>query len=133
MVRNRSLETSDYYPLSQTPLRYLLAEHIDLLRDTDVISVSSDDTSVTVVIEEAQVMVGTNRLMIMFDAKNCNSSSGPSPIRRGSIPLSLSTISIRRKSPLKFGQGEVEGIHLNICQQAQDEMHRITDTCAPRN
>ena len=70
VVRNRSLETSDYYPLSQTPLRYLLAEHIDLLRDTDVISVSSDYTSVTVVIEEAQVMVGTNRLMIMFDAKN---------------------------------------------------------------
>jgi outer membrane lipoprotein-sorting protein len=69
VVRDRSLETSDYYPLSQTPLRYLLAEHIDLLRDTDVISVSADDTFITVVIEETQVMVGTNRLMIMFDAK----------------------------------------------------------------
>jgi outer membrane lipoprotein-sorting protein len=70
VVRDRSLETSDFYPLSQTPLRYLLADHIDLLRDTDVISVSADDTFVTVVIEETQVMVGTNRLMIMFDAKN---------------------------------------------------------------
>jgi outer membrane lipoprotein-sorting protein len=70
VVRDRSLETSDYFPLSQTPLRYLLAEHIDLLRDTDVISVSADDTFVTVVIEETQVMVGTNKLMIMFDAKN---------------------------------------------------------------
>jgi outer membrane lipoprotein-sorting protein len=70
VVRDRSLETSDYYPLSQTPLRYLLADHIDLLRDTDVISVSADDTFVTVVIEETQVMVGTNKLMIMFDAKN---------------------------------------------------------------
>jgi outer membrane lipoprotein-sorting protein len=70
VVRDRSLETSDYYPLSQTPLRYLLADHIDLLRDTDVISVSADDTFATVVIEETQVMVGTNRLMIMFDAKN---------------------------------------------------------------
>jgi outer membrane lipoprotein-sorting protein len=69
LVRDRSLETSDYYPLSQTPLRYLLADRIDLLRDTDVISVSADDTFVTVVIEETQVMVGTNRLMIMFDAK----------------------------------------------------------------
>jgi outer membrane lipoprotein-sorting protein len=69
VVRDRSLETSDFYPLSQTPLRYLLADHIDLLRDTDVISVSSDDTFVTVVIEETQVMVGTSRLMIMFDAK----------------------------------------------------------------
>ena len=69
VVRDRSLETADYYPLSQTPLRYLLADRIDLLRDTDVISVSMDDTFVTVVIEETQVMVGTNRLMIMFDAK----------------------------------------------------------------
>jgi outer membrane lipoprotein-sorting protein len=70
VVRDRSLETTEYYPLSQTPLRYLLAEHIDLLRDTDVISVSADDTFVTVVIEETQVVTGTNRLMIMFDAKN---------------------------------------------------------------
>ncbi|HXX04130.1 MAG TPA: outer-membrane lipoprotein carrier protein LolA [Xanthobacteraceae bacterium] len=70
VVRDHSLETSDYYPLSQTPLRYLLADRIDLLRDTDVISVSADDTFITVVIEETQVMVGTNRLMIMFDAKN---------------------------------------------------------------
>ena len=69
VVRDRSLETHDFYPLSQTPLRYLLADHIDLLRDTDVISVSADDTFVTVVIEETQVMVGTSRLMIMFDAK----------------------------------------------------------------
>ncbi len=70
VVRDRSLETADFYPLSQTPLRYLLADHIDLLRDTDVLSVSADDTFVTVVIEETQVMSGTNRLMIMFDAKN---------------------------------------------------------------
>jgi outer membrane lipoprotein-sorting protein len=70
VVRDRSLETTEYYPLSQTPLRYLLAEHIDLLRDTDVISVSADDTFVTVVIEETQVVTGTSRLMIMFDAKN---------------------------------------------------------------
>ena len=69
VVRDRSLETSDFYPLSQTPLRYLLADRIDLLRDTDVVSVSADDTFVTVVIEETQVMVGTSRLMIMFDAK----------------------------------------------------------------
>ncbi|MGD0420112.1 MAG: outer membrane lipoprotein carrier protein LolA [Xanthobacteraceae bacterium] len=70
VVRDRSLETTDFYPLSQTPLRYLLADRIDLLRDTDVVSVSADDTFITVVIEETQVMVGTNRLMIMFDVKN---------------------------------------------------------------
>jgi|SRR5579883_2271092 outer membrane lipoprotein-sorting protein len=69
MVHDRALDTSDYYPLSQTPLRYLLADRIDLLRDTNVVGVSADDNFITVVIEETQVMAGTNRLMIMFDAK----------------------------------------------------------------
>jgi outer membrane lipoprotein-sorting protein len=68
-VRNRDLLTQDLWPLSQTPLRYLLADHINLLRDTDVVSVSSDDKFITVVIEEKQVMIGTSRLMVMFDAK----------------------------------------------------------------
>jgi outer membrane lipoprotein-sorting protein len=70
IVRDRKLATQDLYPLSQTPLRYLLADHIDLMRDTNVVSVSSDDTFVTVVIEEKVLAIGTNRLMIMFDAKN---------------------------------------------------------------
>ena len=70
VVRDRKLATQDLYPLSQTPLRYLLADHIDLLRDTDVVSVSSDDTFITVAIEEKQPLVGTSRLMMMFDAKD---------------------------------------------------------------
>jgi outer membrane lipoprotein-sorting protein len=70
VVRDRNLATQDLYPLSQTPLRYLLADRIDLQRDTDVVSVSSDDTFVTVVIQEKQLVVGTSRLMIMFDAKD---------------------------------------------------------------
>ena len=61
VVRDRKLATQDLYPLSQTPLRYLLADRIDLLRDTDVVSVASDNSFVTVV---------TDRLMIMFDAKD---------------------------------------------------------------
>ena len=70
VVRNRDLDTQDLWRLSQTPLRYLLADHIDFLHDTDVISVSTDEKFATVVIEESQIMVGTSRLMIMFDAKD---------------------------------------------------------------
>ncbi|MGE5366660.1 MAG: outer-membrane lipoprotein carrier protein LolA [Betaproteobacteria bacterium] len=70
VVRDRKLATQDLYPLSQTPLRYLLAERINLLRDTDVVSVSTDDSFATVVIEQKQLFVGTDRLMIMFDAKD---------------------------------------------------------------
>jgi outer membrane lipoprotein-sorting protein len=70
VVRDRNLATQDLYPLSQTPLRFLLSDHIDLLRDTSLVSVSADDTFVTVVIEERQVLVGTSRLMLMFGAKD---------------------------------------------------------------
>ena len=70
VVRDRKLATQDLYPLSQTPLRYLLADRIDLQHDTDVVSVTADDTFASVVIEEKELMVGTNRLMLMFDAKD---------------------------------------------------------------
>jgi outer membrane lipoprotein-sorting protein len=70
VVRDRKLSTQDLYPLSQTPLKYLLADKIDLLRDTNVVSVNADDTFTTVVIEQKQVMIGTSRLMMMFDAKD---------------------------------------------------------------
>ncbi len=39
VVRDRKLATQDLYPLSQTPLRFLLADRIDLLRDTNVVGV----------------------------------------------------------------------------------------------
>lgn len=70
VVRNRQLATQDVWPLSQTPLRYLLADRIDLLRDTNVVGVSADGTFVTIVIEESKPFVGSSRLMMMFDAKN---------------------------------------------------------------
>jgi len=70
VVRDTRLATQDLYPLSQTPLRFLLADRIDLLRDTNVVSVSADDVFVTVVIEEKQAVIGTSRLMLMFGAKD---------------------------------------------------------------
>ena len=69
-VSDRQLGTHDLYPLSQTPLRFLLADHIDLLQDTNVVSVTADNGFVTVVIEEKQPFVGTNRLSMMFDPKD---------------------------------------------------------------
>jgi outer membrane lipoprotein-sorting protein len=70
IVRDRNLATQDLYPLSQTPLRFLLSDHIDLTRDTNLVSVSADDTFVTVVVEEKHVLTGTSRLMLMFGAKD---------------------------------------------------------------
>ena len=70
VVRDRKLATQDLYPLSQTPLRFLLADRIDLLRDTNLKGVYADDVFVTVVIEETQIIAGTHRLMLMFGAQD---------------------------------------------------------------
>jgi outer membrane lipoprotein-sorting protein len=70
VVRDRKLATQDVVPLSQTPLRYLLSDRIDLLKDTNVVSVSSDDVFITVTIEEKQALIGTSRLMLMVGTKD---------------------------------------------------------------
>ena len=69
-VRDRKLATQDIYPLSQTPLRYLLSDRIDLLKDTNVVSVTADDLFISVTIEEKQILIGTSRLMLMVGAKD---------------------------------------------------------------
>jgi len=70
IVRDRKLATQDVYPLSQTPLRYLLADRIDLMRDTKITGVYADDVFATIVIEERQPVVGNTKLMMMFGAKD---------------------------------------------------------------
>jgi outer membrane lipoprotein-sorting protein len=69
VVRDRKRATQDLYPLSQTPLRFLVADRVDLARDTNLVAVGADEQFVTVVIEEQQ-LVGTNRLMLKFGAQD---------------------------------------------------------------
>jgi outer membrane lipoprotein-sorting protein len=69
-VRDRKLATQDIYPLSQTPLRFLLSDRIDLLKDTNVVSVTSDEVFISVTIEEKQALIGTSRLMLMIGTKD---------------------------------------------------------------
>ena len=69
-VRDRNLATQDIYPLSQTPLRYLLSDRIDLMKDTDVVNVTADDVFISVTIEEKNALVGTSRLLLMVGAKD---------------------------------------------------------------
>ena len=69
-VRDKRLSTQDIYPLSQTPLRFLLSDRIDLLKDTNVVSVTADDVFISVTIEEKQALIGTSRLMLMIGTKD---------------------------------------------------------------
>jgi outer membrane lipoprotein-sorting protein len=70
VVRDRNLSTQDQYPLSQTPLRYLLAEQIDLARDTNLVAFSQDNTFISLTIEERHLLVGTHRMVLMFTTKD---------------------------------------------------------------
>lgn len=69
-VRDKKLATQDIYPLSQTPLRFLLSDRIDLLKDTNVVSVTADDVFISIIIEEKQALIGTSRMMLMIGAKD---------------------------------------------------------------
>ena len=69
-VRDRKLATQDIYPLSQTPLRYLLSDRIDLLKDTNVVNITADDVFISVTVEEKSPVIGTSRMMLMLGAKD---------------------------------------------------------------
>jgi outer membrane lipoprotein-sorting protein len=68
VVRDRKLATQDVYPLSQTPLRFLLSDQVDLIKDTSLVAIYADDVFITAVVEEKNGVVGTSKLMIMFSA-----------------------------------------------------------------
>jgi len=53
-VRDRKLATRTSIRLSQTPLRFLLSDRIDLLKDTNVVSVTSDEVYISVTIERSR-------------------------------------------------------------------------------
>ena len=67
LVRDRKLNTSDPYPISQTPLKFLLSSRIDLARDTKVRSVSASGGDVNILIEDSSTLGGTSRITLTFD------------------------------------------------------------------
>jgi outer membrane lipoprotein-sorting protein len=70
VIRDQRLSTQDVYPLSQTPLRFLLSDRLDLMRDSNVVGVTADDLFISITIEENQPLVGTSRLILMVGAKD---------------------------------------------------------------
>lgn len=67
VVENRKMNTADIYPLSKTPLKLLLGEHIDL-SGANVESVRQDEDLTTVRLVDRQL--GSNStITMMFDAQ----------------------------------------------------------------
>jgi outer membrane lipoprotein-sorting protein len=66
-VVDRKLGTKDVYFISQTPLKFLLKDQIDLSRDAQVVSVTSDANAVSILIEDKSTFGGTSFIKLMFD------------------------------------------------------------------
>lgn len=69
-VRDLRASTGLIFSLSQTPLRFLLADKIDLLQDAHVVAVTADNVFITISIEQKDSVIGANGLTMKFDAKD---------------------------------------------------------------
>lgn len=66
-VRDQKLNTQDLYFIGQTPLKFLLADHIDLAKDTKLLNVESDAKSVKILVEDKATFGGTAQIELIFD------------------------------------------------------------------
>lgn len=68
-IRDRKLQTQQLYFISQTPLKFLLKEELNLKRDVKVVDVASDPRSTTITVEDGSTFGGTSRIKLNFDSK----------------------------------------------------------------
>ena len=68
-VRDRKLATQDLYSISQTPLKFLLRERVNLGQDIAIRGVSSDADSVRIALEDRSTLGGVSRITLYFDPK----------------------------------------------------------------
>jgi outer membrane lipoprotein-sorting protein len=68
-VRDKKLATQDLYSISQTPLKFLLRERVNLGQDIAIRGITSDGDSVRVALEDSSTLGGTSRITLYFDPR----------------------------------------------------------------
>jgi outer membrane lipoprotein-sorting protein len=66
-VRDRKLVTQDLYPVSQTPLKFLLRDRVELGRDIKVLGADADAEGARVSLEDGSTLGGTSKITLFFD------------------------------------------------------------------
>lgn len=66
MIRNKNKENGDAGPLSKTPLRIVLAEKVDLLKDATITDFQQSDGLVSVTMEDSGSSIG-GKLVLTYD------------------------------------------------------------------
>jgi len=66
-IQDSRLNTQDLYPISQTPLKFLLGSRVNLGRDVSVLDVERFDDEVDIQLEDRSTLGGTSRVTLTFD------------------------------------------------------------------
>jgi outer membrane lipoprotein-sorting protein len=67
-IKNRAKERGDQYPLSQTPLRLVLSNEVDLLKETKILNVEKIDELTSITIEDRKRAV-PGQLVLIYDTQ----------------------------------------------------------------
>ena len=68
-VRDRKLATQDLYSISQTPLKFLLRERVNLGQDIKITGITNDGNAVRINLEDTSTLGGTSRITLYFDTQ----------------------------------------------------------------
>jgi outer membrane lipoprotein-sorting protein len=66
-VRDTKLATQDLYSLSQTPLKFLLREKVNLGQDIRITAIANDGDAVRLSLEDKSTLGGTSKITLFFD------------------------------------------------------------------
>ncbi len=66
-VKNVKKEKGDQFPLSQTPLRLVLSNTVDILKDTLILDYQDQDGILSVTIEDKKNTLANGQLTLVFD------------------------------------------------------------------
>ncbi len=68
VVNNRKKNKADYYPLSQTPLRLVLSEKVNLLTEAKILHVRASKETISLTLEDRDQLV-PGQLTVVYDNK----------------------------------------------------------------
>lgn len=68
-IKNRAKDRADQYPLSQTPLRLVLSERIDIKREANILGVEKTEEGLTMVTLEDRKKTVPGYLILVFDTE----------------------------------------------------------------
>lgn len=66
-IKNVKKEKGDQFPLSQTPLRLVLGNKVDIAKDTKILDFQDQDGLTTVTVEDKKNTLGSGQLTLVYD------------------------------------------------------------------